>query len=87
MNGNLSPTLNCTISNNFEVYEEPVPRAKQIPQCAVKFEAVEDNKIVCVSLYWFILPFQKSLDSPIIFGYDDLFDRFHYTYSTLILAC
>ena len=27
-----------TISNNIEVYEEPVRRAKTIPYCAVKFE-------------------------------------------------
>ena len=46
-----------TISNNFGVYEEPVPRAKKIPHIAVKFEASEENRIISESLYryfWFL---------------------------------
>ena len=27
----------CIISNNIEVYEEPVPLTKKIPHCAVEF--------------------------------------------------
>ena len=40
-----------TISNNIEVYEEPVPRTKNIPHRAVKFKASEDNRIAYESLY------------------------------------
>ena len=35
-----------TISNNIEVFEKPVPRTKEIPHRAVKFEAGEENRIV-----------------------------------------
>ena len=35
--------LLCTISNNIEVYEEPVPLTKKIPHCTVKFEASDQN--------------------------------------------
>ena len=36
--------------NNTEVYEEPVPRTKEISHCAVKFEADQGNRIVYDSL-------------------------------------
>ena len=36
----------CTISNNIEVYDDPVPRTKEITHHAVKFEAGEENRIV-----------------------------------------
>ena len=52
--------LSCTISNNTEVYEEPVPRAKKMPHCAVNFEAGEENRIVYKSLYW-VDPVRLSL--------------------------
>ena len=39
-----------TILNNIQVYEEPVPSAKKIPHCAVKFEASEKNRIVYENL-------------------------------------
>ena len=42
--------LLCTISNNIEVYEEPVPWTNKIPHCAVEFEAGEENRIVHESL-------------------------------------
>ena len=32
------------ISNNIEVYEEPVPRTKKIPHRAIKFKAGEENR-------------------------------------------
>ena len=35
-----------TISNNIEVYEEQVSRTKKICQCAVKFEAGKENRIM-----------------------------------------
>ena len=35
-----------TISNNIEVYEEPVPRTKKIHYCAVKFETDEEERPV-----------------------------------------
>ena len=38
--------LLCTISNNIEVYEKPVPRAKRIFHYVVEFEAIEKNRIV-----------------------------------------
>ena len=41
----------CTISNNIEVYEDPVPRTKKIHDCAVKFEAGEEKRIVQEILY------------------------------------
>ena len=31
------------VSNNIEVYEEPVPRTKKIPHCAVRFDVGEEN--------------------------------------------
>ena len=34
-----------TITNNIEVFEEPVPRTKKITHCAVKFEAGEEKII------------------------------------------
>ena len=40
-----------TILNNIKVYEEPVPRTKNIPHREVKFEAGEENRIVYESLY------------------------------------
>ena len=40
-----------TILNNIEVYEEPVPRTKKIPHCAVRFEAGEENSIIHECLY------------------------------------
>ena len=40
----------CTLSNNIEVYEEPVPWTKKIIHRAVKFEAGEENRIVNESL-------------------------------------
>ena len=40
-----------TFVYNFEVYEEPVTRTKEIPQWAVKFEVDEDNRIVYQNLY------------------------------------
>ena len=43
--------LSYTVSNNIVVYEEPVSRAKKMPQCAVKFEAGEENRIVYESLF------------------------------------
>ena len=42
----------CVISNNIEVYKDPVPRAKKIPYGADKLEAREENRIVYESLYW-----------------------------------
>ena len=45
--------LLCTISNNIEVYEEPVRGAKKTHHCAVKFEAGEENRIAHESLYCF----------------------------------
>ena len=39
-----------TISNNIEVYHEPVPRTKKIVHYIVKFEADEENGIVYESL-------------------------------------
>ena len=39
-----------TISNNIEVYEEPVPRTKKIIHYIVKSGADEENGIVCESL-------------------------------------
>ena len=33
-----------TISNDTEVYEEPVPRTKKIPHIAIKFKADEENR-------------------------------------------
>ena len=41
----------CIISNNIEVYEEPMPRTKKIPHCVVKFEAGEANRIVQENVY------------------------------------
>ena len=38
------------IWNNFEVYEEPVPRTKKIPHYAVEFETGEENRIEHESL-------------------------------------
>ena len=35
-----------TISNNIEVYQEPMPQTEKIPHCPVKFRAGEKNKIV-----------------------------------------
>ena len=46
--------LSYTVSNNIEVYEEPVPRAKKTPHCAANFEAGEENRIVYESLSWMI---------------------------------
>ena len=40
-----------TISNNIEVYEEPVSRTKKIPHRAVEFMAGEENRTVYDSLY------------------------------------
>ena len=40
-----------TLSNNIEVYDDLVPRAKTIPNRAVKFEVVEAKRIVYESLY------------------------------------
>ena len=40
------------ISNNIEVYEEPVERTKKIPHYAVKFETGEKKRNVHESLYW-----------------------------------
>ena len=37
--------LSYIISNNIEVYEEPVPQTKKIPNPAVEFEAGEENRI------------------------------------------
>ena len=39
------------ISNIIEVYEEPVPWTKKIPDHVVKFEAGEEDRIVHQSLY------------------------------------
>ena len=53
-NANASPyqyKLSYTISNNIDVYEGPVPQAKKMPHCAVKFEAGEENITVEKSLY------------------------------------
>ena len=50
-----------TILNNIEVCEEPVLRKKKIFQCAVKFEAGEENRIVYESLFCFFLNFDGSL--------------------------
>ena len=33
-------------SNSVEVYEEPMPKIKKIPNHAVKFEAGEENRII-----------------------------------------
>ena len=44
-----------TISNNIELYEEPVPRTKKIPHRAFTFEASEENRIVYESLYCCLL--------------------------------
>ena len=41
----------CTISNNIEVYENPVARTKKILHYAAKFEAGEEKRIVHESLY------------------------------------
>ena len=41
-----------TISNNIDVYGEPVPRTKKVHYRAVKFEACEENRIISESLYW-----------------------------------
>ena len=46
---NIQYKLFCTISNNIEVYEEPVPRIKKIPhrdRDPVKFEVSEKDRIV-----------------------------------------
>ena len=40
-----------TILNNIEIYGEPVPRTKEIPHYAVKFDADEENRIVFESLF------------------------------------
>ena len=43
--------LLCTILNNIEVYNEPVPRTKKPSYAAVKFEVGEEDRIVYESLY------------------------------------
>ena len=40
-----------TISNNIEIYEEPIPSTKKIPPCVVKFEIGEENRIVQENVY------------------------------------
>ena len=32
------------IPNSTEVYEEPVPRTKKVPHCAVEYEADEEDR-------------------------------------------
>ena len=45
-----------TISNNIEVYEDPVTRTKKISHCALKFGAkFEENRIVNKSLQYTLL--------------------------------
>ena len=39
---------------DIEVYEEPVPRTMKIPNCAVKFEAGEEKRIVYENFYWWV---------------------------------
>ena len=34
------------ICNSIKVCEQPVPRTNKMPQCAFKFEAVEENRIL-----------------------------------------
>ena len=44
--------LRLSLSNNIEVYKEPVPPTKEIPHHAIKFGTGEENRIVHESLYW-----------------------------------
>ena len=42
----INTNLLCTISNNIQVYENPVPRTKKIPHCVVKLEAGGEQNCV-----------------------------------------
>ena len=47
----MGKSLLHTISNNAEVYEEPVTRTKKPSHDVIKFEAGEENRIVYENLY------------------------------------